>query len=401
MGVSNAQTCELYIGGYIPYYRSSASVDYTKLSHVFYAFASTSPEGILTVSNEAEFETFKTASIGKQRFLSLGGGGDNSFGPMASSSQSISTLAQNCVAFCKANDLEGIDVDWEGITTPADSVKFGNFVRELGAQLHGKDLKLVITIGFGSWSGDHYNLGAIKNADWIQLMVYDQTGTWGDSPYGNHASYQHMLDAIDYWTNRGYTDLSKMVIGMPFYGYRFNSDSGGNATAVTYEQIVTDNPNLNCDIDEVGLTVFNGPTTIREKVLYVKEHGLKGVMIWELGQDISSTEEKSLLNAVSKAACGEGPSCVDDVISAVSKTTEEKIIVTNPIQNALRITAQNSNDKIYKVELIDNLGRVTATKQNQSAENNDELNVSTQAPGIYFLRVTLQHETILKRVIKI
>jgi chitinase len=397
--VLKAQTCDRYIAGYIPSYRDPSTVDYTKLSYTFYAFGNANVAGEISVDAPDVFNTYKTSAAGTQKFLSITGGGNN-LSNMAASSTAINAFASNCVTFCQDNSLQGIDIDWEGITTAGDSVKFGAVMRKLAAALHDNSLKLVITVAYGSYGGDFYNVGALKTADWIQLMVYDQTGTWADSPYGNHSTYQHMLDAITYWTNRGYTDVSKVVIGLPFYGYQFNSTAGGLATAKTYSEIIAAYPNLSCETDEKNLLVFNGPATIRSKVQYVIDNGLKGVMIWELGQDISSSNDKSLLNAVSKAACGDDAACVD-VVSGLPNSESQEIIVENPVQSFIKVSVQNAGQKISRLELVDNLGRVTIRKENNFSEDTDELNVANHAAGIYMLRVTLQDQrTIVKRVVK-
>jgi len=390
----------MFVGGYVPSYRNPAAVDYSKLSHVFYAFASTNNDGDLLVENETStFITFKTASAGKQRFLSLaGGGGHAAFSSMTTSVSAIQTFAENCVAFCKTNDFQGIDMDWEGITTSADSTKFGSLLRALATELHENNLTLVVTLGYGSYGGDFYNVGALKKADWIQLMVYDQTGTWAASPFGNHSTQQHVTDAINYWKGRGYTSESKIVIGLPFYGYQFNSTAGGLASGVLYSEIVSAHPNLSCDQDQTGLTVFNGPETIRQKVIYAKTNGLKGVMIWELGQDLASSESKSLLRAVSLAACDQPASCENVVLGLTEKSPAIQL-VKNPVDEVLQVSLEGLSRNLFSIELMDVTGKTFFTKQN-SFSDNESIRVDKPA-GVYFLRFTFHdRHTKVMRFIK-
>ena len=221
-------------------------------------------------------------------------------------------------------------------------------------------------------------------------MVYDQTGTWAESPYGNHSTFQQMLDAIDYWTNRGYTDLSRIVIGLPFYGYRFHSFQGGLATALSYNEIVSAQPYLSCDQDEVSMTFFNSPETIRKKNAYVKTHGLKGVMIWEMSQDIPSSQEKSLLSAISLASCDLPAACNSFLVTGLSRETPEEIrVAPNPVDHILEVSLQSPQNRISKLELIDNLGRLLFIKDDSFWEAVEMINVSKLAPGIYYLKITL------------
>ena len=71
-----SQTCNMYVGGYVPSYRPAGTIDYSKVSHVFYAFAGANPSGnlILDSSIAGNFSAFKTATFGKSRYLSLEGG---------------------------------------------------------------------------------------------------------------------------------------------------------------------------------------------------------------------------------------------------------------------------------------------------------------------------------------
>ncbi len=395
-----AQTCGAFVGGYIPSYRDPATVDYTKLTHTFYAFAQTNSNGDLLVSDPPVFNSFVTASSGTQRFLSISGGGDNTVAAMATSASARQTFANNCVTFCQNNSLQGIDVDWEGIRTTQDSSNYGALMRALASSLHGHGLNLTATIGFGSYSGDYYNTGALKFADWIQLMVYDQTGTWAESPYGNHASYQHMLDAIQYWAQRGYTDLSKIVIGLPFYGYRFNSNQGGLATALSYSDIVNTYPGLSCDRDDVNLTVFNSPETIRKKVRYVIDHGLKGVMIWEMGEDLNSSNDRSLLKALSLAACDAPASCNTFFVTAIPKEESLQIFPV-PMHDVLHITTSQAGQEPCRIELISSIGQRLYYKESTFPNGAETISASDFPPGIYYVRITQDGgKPLIKTVVK-
>ncbi|MES1161154.1 MAG: glycosyl hydrolase family 18 protein, partial [Bacteroidota bacterium] len=212
----------------------------------------------------------------------------------------------------------------------------------LANALHSHCYKLVITLSYGSYNAGYYSLATVSRADWIQLMAYDQTGWGSGSPFGNPSTYQMALDAVAYWQSRGFTDLSKMVIGVPFYGNQFSSTSGGYAPAITYASIMNANPNLKTDQDQDSLTFFNSAALIRQKIEYAKFNGLKGIMIWELGQDLPSTNTKSLLRAVSDAACDQNPFWSDYSISCNSNVAVGKSVdVSSGSSTASRLTDNN------------------------------------------------------------
>jgi GH18 family chitinase len=142
-----------------------------------------------------------------------------------------------------------------------------------------------------------YSNLALQQADWLQIMIYDKTGTWSTSPFGNHASMQHFKEAEIYWNNRGFTD-EQLVMGVPFYGYRFETTDGGSAEAIPYEDIVKRFPDINPEdnylIDETGHYWFNGQDLMKEKRDYVFDNEFKGIFTWEMSQDIEDND-RSLL----------------------------------------------------------------------------------------------------------
>ncbi|AXY77987.1 hypothetical protein D3H65_30095 [Paraflavitalea soli] len=301
---TTAQKEPFMVGGYVPSWKDGATIDYSKLTHVFFSFVKANPDGSIlafTPEEQASFNTFKTRSAGKTRFISLGGGGDQTLPAMAATAAARDKFAAACVQFCIDNDLQGVDMDWEQIRDDANATNFEALMKVLSELLHARQLLLVATVAHG-WGGEYYSAHALKYADWIQLMVYDQAGSWAASPYGNHATFQHVLDAVDFWKRKGYTKSSQMVIGLPFYGYKFKSDAGGLADQVPYNEIVNWFPFLGPDANEHNLVVFNGPALIKEKTSYAKRKGFKGVMIWEVTQDVPADQPKSLLKAIEEAA---------------------------------------------------------------------------------------------------
>jgi chitinase len=298
--IINAQQKDMIVGGYVPSWKDCSAVDYSKYTHLFFSFLKPNADGSFipfTPEVQQYFEVFKLQTKGKQRFISLGGGGDETMAAMAVKDSARNKFADSCLQFCKDNELQGADMDWEGIRDNINANNFEALMKVMSEKFHANGLLLVATVGYG-WGGEYYTAHALKYADWIQLMVYDQTGAWAESPYGNHASFQHVLDAVSFWKRKGYTKSSQIVIGLPYYGYKFNSGAGGLATQLSYSAIATNFPFLTADINEYNLIVFNGPGLIKQKTEYVKSKGFKGVMVWEVTQDLPAADDRSLLKAI-------------------------------------------------------------------------------------------------------
>ena len=117
--------------------------------------------------------------------------------------------------------------------------------------------------------------------DLIHIMAYDFTGPWNPTNVGQHSSYSHAVQSIDFWTKTVGVAANKLTLGVPFYGYDFSNFN--NVTAFTYSSMVSSNQNY-ADVDNVGSKFYNGRPTIKSKVKLASEK-VGGIMVWELGQD--------------------------------------------------------------------------------------------------------------------
>lgn len=284
--------------GYIPSWTPSQNLNYANLTHAMYAFLETNPDGSLKAPNEwqqRQFDAFiiNTEPDSIKRFVAIGGA-SSQIGLVATDADRIHTFADTLVKYCKYHNIDGIDVDWEALSTQEEKEQFSQFIDTLDVRLHSEGIEMSITLTYGNWWGQWFEDAALHKADWLQIMVYDQTGTWGASPYGNHASFQHLLDAESYWVDRGFT-RDKLVMGVPLYGYKFNSTAGGQATGIPYKTIVSDYPVLGDELNLTpgdDLTHFNGPDLIKEKTEYIIDNDFGGIMMWDMSQD--ATGRKSL-----------------------------------------------------------------------------------------------------------
>lgn len=284
--------------GYIPGYSSSENVDYANLTHAIYSFLVPQNNGTIASYPDWELQNFntyleKTTADSIVRGIALGGAGV-SFNHLASHPEALSVFADTLVEFCQFYDFKLVDVDWEGLGSTEERDNFSTLIDTLVPRLKGKGIELSITLTFGNFWGQYFANEALQKADWLQIMVYDQTGTWGASPFGNHASLDHFVAAEEYWVSRGFTK-DKLVMGIPFYGRQFTSSTGGVAPGVAYRDIVAQFPMLADSVNQTpneDYTFFNGPDLVVQKTKYVIDSSFAGVMIWDMNQD--ATGYKSL-----------------------------------------------------------------------------------------------------------
>ena len=223
---------------------------------------------------------------------------------------------------------------------------------------------------------------ALAAMDYINMMVYDLTGSWAPNNPGPHSPYSFAISAINYWTGQG-VPKEKLTLGVPFYGYDF---TGGSVSSFTFRAMVEENPTY-AQLDQVGLAYYNGIPTIQAKAELALEE-LSGIMIWELGQD--AFNEYSLLGTI------------DGVINGTTPTTElahlEGIqVYPNPFHESVQLFNENTTDVEWR--LVDNMGRMLQQGELQQ-NNNLSLNTMALPKGFYFLVFNNGQGIFQKKLVK-
>tara|TARA_A100001011_G_scaffold103206_1_gene108963 strand:- start:1631 stop:2677 length:1047 start_codon:yes stop_codon:yes gene_type:complete len=290
--------------GYFPTWRFTLSdkVDFCKLTHVNIAFGNPMVDGTIQLSNpsaisnlEQVIGTAKLQNSSIQFYISLAGGvlSDqvaNTWKSFLANSQDRPKLIDKIIEFVLENKLDGVDVDLEWSHVAQG---YSDFVIELKKELsiHGKGM----TAAFPSETKfSQISDQALAVFDFINIMVYDYTGSWNPSEPGQHSSYNHAERGINYWKNIVGIAGEKLTLGVPFYGYNFLNST--TVESFTYGSMVASNT-LNSERDQVGNKYYNGRPTIASKVKLAAQN-LSGIMIWELGQD--SFTKYSLLQTIHK-----------------------------------------------------------------------------------------------------
>lgn len=379
-GLVNAQTPDV-VAGYFPYWRTTTNVDFESYNYLYFAFVfPTSTGGIESVAfREAAFENFiaGTNDLDAKRLISVGSTG---MPEMATSEESRLRFADTLRKFCRHFNLDGIDMDWEAIDNATDSANFKLLMKDIHETIDSTDLEFVITIGSSEYWLKWYQNEALDYADFLQIMIYDKTGTWASSPYGNHASMDHFKEAEAYWIGRGYT-RDQLVMGLPFYGYRFDDESGGLADAVTYGEVINDFPDLTSEdnllTNEAGYYWFNGASLIREKVRYALDESFKGVFVWEIAQD-DPTHELSLTKAMNDEMNG-----VTNSVFELKRTTN--MIYPNPTNGQLNISGTFN---LWKLSSLN--GDLL------SSSNSETVDMSYLVSGVYVLQVDNLYTKVIK-----
>lgn len=139
---------------------------------------------------------------------------------------------QQIVQLVDAMDYDGIDIDYESFPL-ASRDAFSAFIEELSTELHARGRLLTIAVHAKTDDSGTWESAAAQ--DWTRLapavdvftiMTYDYTGR--NRPPGPLSPPQWVHDVLAYAAT--ITDLSKVRMGLPFYGYRWQRDNPPAAT---------------------------------------------------------------------------------------------------------------------------------------------------------------------------
>jgi len=301
--------------GYLPHYRDSLSywtstLDFSALTHVTLAFASLDTgasdveihyrqQGASSGDEPGLTEFVKRAHESSPKVkvcLAIGGAsGSDALG--AEIVKDPVGLANKVAKYAETNELDCIDVDQEeeeAKRTDELDAAYGNFIRALAPLLHGMDKEL--TAAVSRWKPDKI-LPVIGEFDFMSPMAYDYNLA-DSSPTPVQASPLEQSEAeMKWWVGKG-ADPTKLVWGVPFYGYQW-TPNGKDGEAIAYRTII-DQRGSEPTEDEIELgtstVTLNSSATIRSKARIAKAN-YGGVMIWELWQDTTDLNW-SLLQAI-------------------------------------------------------------------------------------------------------
>ena len=310
-----------------------------------------SPPTVGSGGNFAELGRLKLRNPKLKLAISIGGWTDSGkFSDAALTDASRRLFSESAIdLFIRQRPglFDGIDIDWEfpvaggmegNVERPADKENFTLLLGELRRQLDAQ----------GAIDHRHYELTIAASArpqeianveiarvepllDFINVMTYDYHSGPGRTNFNAplYAAKGDPTPALNVdVTIRAFLDAqvpaSKLLVGIPFYGHGYGSvpsangglfqpgtgrpsgwrehDGDWNVLAQTrlkdshYVRHWESAARVPWLYDSTSGTwvSYDDPQSVREKVRYVREHGLGGVVIWELGGD-----DGSLMRAIS------------------------------------------------------------------------------------------------------
>jgi chitinase len=327
-------------------------IDYAALTHIIHFSLIPLVGGGIDWNSNSLTEINSSSLIsrahaaGNKVLVAIGGWGSDVAFRDATTHDNLSKFVTNVVNFVRTRGYDGVDLDWELLTTD-DAPQFIALVAALRTELNSARKKYLLTMAAGWEPGIIARVH--RYLDQVNVMTYDMSGawngwvTWHNAPvYDGGARFpsngKPLPSADTYiksFASAGVPN-ERLGIGIDFYGYVW---TGGNGTStggsteprqnwvlppavksnVPYFAIMRDfysAENYRWDsvacgaylrIDRKGsagdtFVSYDNEASIRSKFEYAIQHGLGGVMIWELGggyrPELQAGRRQPLLQAV-------------------------------------------------------------------------------------------------------
>ena len=275
-------------------YPASAYSFLDVVTHLNIAFIN--PDSAGNFNNDIPVDTiiYKAHQKGVKVLASIGGGGPHPYYKKLLQNGRRKAFVANLVSLVQRYRFDGVDVDIEGSDIDDN---YENFVTELAAAL--QPVQKLMTAAIATAYKDQLSDNALRQFDFVNVMSYDATGPWRPDKPGNHSPYAMAEKDLDYWHNSRHIPITKLVLGLPFYGYGFGK-ADAPVLSLNYNEIVAQYPNHTSDTLYLpeGITLYyNSYATIKKKTeLAIKN--ASGVMVWQLFGDASGAA--SLLHLIDK-----------------------------------------------------------------------------------------------------
>ena len=222
-------------------------------------------------------------------------------------------VIEQLVSLAVQEGYAGVNIDFENLAWSTDLLEsrqvFSAFIHELVEQLHQNNKKLIISVAAkvsddpaNDWSYpfDLETLG--RDADYLQLMTYDQHGPWGDP--GPISGADWVEECLDYTTT--IVDPEKLLVGLPAYGYDWNldlCDAAGicettsfawkeipaildRSQATVQREFGSESPFIIYMVDgQEHSAWFEDQVSLQAKVRLIPKYQLAGLSVWALGMD--------------------------------------------------------------------------------------------------------------------
>jgi chitinase len=373
-----------YVGWMTSQYPPSA-IDFSSLTHIMVFSVLPRTDGTLDTTMfmgstsgpaMAKDVAARAHAAGRKAILAVGGGGYGSNFVGATSSTNIDRFVANLVQVVTDWGYDGIDLDWEPLTT-TDFPAFNSLVAKLRAAKPG----MLITADV-NWRSSNFPMTSQEQAfyaglgntlDQVNIMTYGMADAWSgwvswhSSALTGHASNRpsSVAVSVDQYLAAG-VPAAKLGMGIGFYGSCWTSPVTGPvqspsgsrvATTLNYADIMKSyhssgayRYDTTAQAPYLSSSTGIGPSSctflsyedeqsIAAKADYARQRGLGGTIIWQIngGYNSAAADPGALLRAVGSAFLGTTPrteTATGLATSPASSVARQAVTLTATVSSA-------------------------------------------------------------------
>ena len=393
--------------GFLPYweYNSGAhnNIQYNLLTHLAaFDFSASSTGAITNPSNWPWTDVINAShNNGVKVIMAVTNFNGSEINTIITNTTSKNNLFDNIKNTITTYNLDGVNIDFEGLNNADEGSVINNFMSDLTTYIHtqlpGKEVSFDGPAV--NWGNDWDLNGLVQSVDYLFIMAYDYNGSWSSNT-GAVAPFTYPSNGISVskTLNSDYSIpinnfSEKLILGVPYYGKHWKTAT--NAA----ESVVTSYIGSTFFRDDVASTASNGgylwdsnsqtswykwndganwnqvwsdnEQSIEDKYDLAISKNFGGVGIWALNYDGTEPDLWDLINAKFGATAS-----VDDHFINTFK------VYPNPTNSFIQIV-NSDNLELNKIELFNALGQI-AIKSNPESKFID---ISNLTNGIYFLKI--------------
>ena len=226
------------------------------------------------------------------------------------------TFFSNIMKIITTNNLDGVNIDFEGLNQEDQGSILNTFMTELSTYVKAQKAGAEISFAGPGITSNYYNLMGLANAcDYIFIMAYSYYGAWSSTTGGCApltGGYFNVTNTMNVQYGSVTTNApQKLILGLPYYGLQWNTTTNAEYSTVrkfiTYTLFADDVVNAKsagikwCTDEQVPWYVtsadtgytqtwFDNDSSLGLKYTYAKSKNYGGVGIWALGYDKGRTE---------------------------------------------------------------------------------------------------------------
>ncbi|WP_366248069.1 glycosyl hydrolase family 18 protein [Terribacillus aidingensis] len=217
-----------------------------------------------------------------------------------------SSFIDQLVQLAAEDDFTGVNIDFEAVY-PEDRDLYSDLIKDVAGELKEHDIQTMVSVPAKdiddpaddwSWPYNYEKIGAY--ADYVQVMTYDEHGSWSEP--GSVASLDWMNKMLAFATET--INPNKVIMGVPAYGYDWNLSNPEENKLMEWDSIHS--KIVGYDIDPIyeegtASTYFNfaeenqehmvwfeDERSLQKKTSLTNTYSITGVSVYALGHESES-----------------------------------------------------------------------------------------------------------------